>query len=242
MNPVTKMLLCDFHIHTTYSDGVLPLREVVDLFGRSGHDVIAITDHIVNRDNGLGRIAHAIRRSLDPESWKRYVEEIAREAERAWRTYGMLVLPGAEMTRNTINRNTSVHILALGLADFLPADGDPLEVLREIRRRGAVSVACHPHEMSEFCANTFYLWNRRRVVRPLVDLWEVGCRWDLFPPVSRERLPHIANSDFHKPEHLFAWKTLLKSERTAAAVLAALRAGTEIGVLRLDEPAAAATA
>ena len=138
MNPVTKMLLCDFHIHTTYSDGALPLPEVVDLFGRSGHDVIAITDHIVNRDNGLGRIAHAIRRSLDPESWKRYAEELAREAERAWRTYGMLVLPGAEMTRNTINRNTSVHILALGLADFLPADGDPLEVLREIRRRGAV--------------------------------------------------------------------------------------------------------
>ena len=46
------MLLCDFHIHTNYSDGVLPLPEVVDLFGRSGHDVIAITDHIVNRDNG----------------------------------------------------------------------------------------------------------------------------------------------------------------------------------------------
>ena len=36
-----EMLLCDFHIHTTYSDGVLPLSKVVDLFGRSGHDVIA---------------------------------------------------------------------------------------------------------------------------------------------------------------------------------------------------------
>src|SRR5215813_8989335 len=44
------MLLCDFHIHTTYSDGIVPMRRVVDLFGQSGHDVIAITDHIVNRD------------------------------------------------------------------------------------------------------------------------------------------------------------------------------------------------
>ena len=242
MNSVTKMLLCDFHIHTTYSDGVLPLREVVDLFGRSGHDVIAITDHIVNQDNGLGRIAHAFRRSLDPESWKRYAEDVAREAERAWRAYGMLVLPGAEMTRNTINRDTSVHILALGLADFLPADGDPLEMLREIRRRGAVSVACHPHAMSEFYANTFYLWNRRRIVRPLVDLWEVGCRWDLFPPVSRERLPHIANSDFHRPEHLYAWKTLLNAEKKREAILAALKRGTGIGVLRLTPEEAAATA
>ena len=236
------MLVCDFHIHTTYSDGVLPIRGVVDLFGRSGHDVIAITDHIVNRDNGLGKIAHAIRHSLNPETWKRYIEELRREAERAWRTYGMLVLPGAELTRNTINRDTSVHILALGLEDFLPADGDPIELLRETRVRGAVSVACHPHEMSEFYANTWYLWNRRRLVAPLVDLWEVGCRWDLFPAVSRERLPHIANSDFHRPEHLYAWKTLLPAEKSAAGVLAALKRAAGIGVLRLTPDAVEATA
>jgi len=214
----------------------------VDLFGRAGHDVIAITDHIVNRDNGLGRIAHAIRHSLNPESWKRYFDEIGREAERAWATYGMLVLPGAEMTRNTINRDTSVHILALGLNDYLSADGDPLEMLQEIRSRGAISVACHPHEMSEFYANTFYLWNRRKIVGPYIDLWEVGCRWDLFPVVSREKLPHIANSDFHRPEHLYAWKTLLKAEKTVSGVLQALKRAVGIGMLRLTAPAAEATA
>ena len=236
------MLLCDFHVHTTYSDGMLPLPEVVDLFGRSGHDVIAITDHIVNRDNPLGKIAHAIRHSLNPETWKRYFDEIQREALRAWRTYRMIVLPGAEMTRNTINRDTSVHILALGLENYLSADGDPLDMLREIRERGAVSVACHPHEMSEFYANTFYLWNRRKIVSRLVDLWEVGCRWDLFPVVSREKLPHVANSDFHRPEHLYAWKTLLKAEKTARGVLDTLRGGKGIGILRLVPDAAEAMA
>jgi hypothetical protein len=236
------MLLCDFHIHTTYSDGILPLRDVVDLFGRTGHDVIAITDHIVNRDNGLGRVAHAIRHSLNADSWKRYLEEIRREAERAWKAYGMLVIPGAELTRNTINRDTSVHILALGSNEFLSADGDPLELLHEIRARGAVSVACHPHEMSEFYANTFYLWNRRKMVERLVDLWEVGCRWDLFPVVSRERLPHIANSDFHRPEHVYAWKTLLQAERTVAGVLEALKRAVGIGLLRLTPDQAEASA
>ncbi len=58
------MLLCDFHVHTTYSDGDLPLPEVVDLFGRSGHDVIAITDHIVNRDSSR-------RRRASRPSWTR---------------------------------------------------------------------------------------------------------------------------------------------------------------------------
>ncbi|HEY6928098.1 MAG TPA: PHP domain-containing protein [Thermoanaerobaculia bacterium] len=235
------MLLCDFHVHTTYSDGALSLSEVVDLFGRSGHDVIAITDHIVNRDNGLGKIAHAIRHSLNPETATTYFEEIQREADRAWKTYGMLVISGAELTRNTINRDTSVHILALGLKEFLSADGDPLDLLREIRARGAVSVACHPHEMSEFYANTFYLWNRRRIVAGLVDLWEIGCRFDLFPVVSREKLPHIANSDFHRPEHLYAWKTLLPAEKSISAVLAALKRATGIGVLRLTPEWAVAT-
>lgn len=236
------MLLCDFHVHTTYSDGALPMPEVVDLFGRSGHDVIAITDHIVNRDNGLGRIAHAIRHSLDPEKWKRYIEEIRREAERAWKAYGMLVLPGAELTRNTINRNTSVHVLALGPEEYLSADGDPIEMLERIRARGAISVACHPHEMSEIYANTWYLWNWRRAVGSLVDLWEVGCRWDLFPVVSRESLPHLANSDFHKLEHLYAWKTLLRAEKTAAGVFSALRRARGIGVLRLTPEVAEASA
>ena len=81
---------------------------------------------------------------------------------------------------------------------------------------GAVSVACHPHETSEFFANTWYLWNRRPLVGDLVDLWEVANRWELFPVVTRESLPHCANSDFHRPEHLYAWKTLLRSERSAS--------------------------
>lgn len=228
------MLLCDFHIHTTYSDGVLPLPKVVDLFGQSGHDVIAITDHIVNQDSGLGRIAHRIRHSLDAEGWKRYRSEIEREAERAREVYGMLVLPGAEMTRNTIHRDTSVHVLALGLDEYLSADGDPLDMIREIRARDAVSVACHPHEMSEWFANTWYLWNRRKFVAPLLDRWEVGCRWELYPVVSRENLPHLANSDFHRPEHLYAWKSLVSAEKTREGVLEALRSGGAIGMLRLE--------
>ena len=39
-------LLCDFHVHTTWSDGRLSIREVVDLYGQTGRfDVVAITDH-----------------------------------------------------------------------------------------------------------------------------------------------------------------------------------------------------
>ncbi len=49
-------LLCDFHVHTRWSDGRLSLREVVDLYGRTGRfDVIAITDHILMQRDVLAR-------------------------------------------------------------------------------------------------------------------------------------------------------------------------------------------
>src|ERR1051325_6431271 len=55
-----RMLLADLHIHSTWSDGKLSIPEIVDLFGRTGHDVIALTDHVVNSDSIIGRFTHRI--------------------------------------------------------------------------------------------------------------------------------------------------------------------------------------
>ncbi len=44
-----------------------------------------------------------------------------------------------------------------------------------------------------------YLWNRRKFVAPLVDLWEVGCRWELYPVISRENLPAPGQQRFPPP-------------------------------------------
>ncbi len=216
-------LLCDFHVHTTHSDGKLPMRRVVDLFGESGHDVIAITDHITDTSGLLGRVARVLGRTVTPQTSSEYFEEIAHEAARAWERWRMVVIPGAEITHNAATRDRSCHILALGITEYLSADRSPLQILKEIRRRGAVSVACHPHETREWFASTFYLWNRRRRIARYVDRWEVACRWELFPAVSREKLPAVANGDFHREEHLHAWKTIVEAARNADAVLATLR-------------------
>ena len=49
-------LLCDFHVHTRWSDGGLTIREVVDLYGQTKRfDVIAITDHILMARDLLAR-------------------------------------------------------------------------------------------------------------------------------------------------------------------------------------------
>jgi len=222
------MLLADLHIHSTW------IPEVVDLFGRTGHDVIALTDHVVNRDNLIGKFTHRIGLTVTAENFAEYRAEIGREAKRAWDQYRMIVLPGCELTQNRIRRSDSAHALAIGLDEFVSADGTVEEMLDRARRTGALVVACHPNEQSEWFANTFYLWNRRTEVAGLIDLWEVACRWDLFPQVGRARLPYVGNSDFHRPEHLWAWKTLIPAVKREADVVAALRQGTGLAVTRLE--------
>jgi hypothetical protein len=230
------MLLADFHVHSTWSDGRLAIGEIVDLFGRTGHDVIAITDHVVNGDSLLGKAAHSFRLSVNRWNWDDYRAEIEREARRAWDSYRMVVLAGNELTRNAVRGGRSAHALALGLDTFVSADGAVEEMLARTRDAGAVTVACHPNEQSDWFANTFYLWKKRREIAPLIDRWELACRWDLFPQVSRAKLPYVANSDFHDRPHLFAWKTLLDCEKTPTAVLAALRGKSELGVTRMYDP------
>lgn len=236
------MLMADLHIHTTWSDGKLSISEVVDLFGRNGHDVIAITDHVVNEDNVIGRVTHRFGLTVTRSNFDAYRAEIEREAKRAWDEYRMIVIAGCELTQNRLRRNQSAHALALGIDDFIPAEGTAEEMVTRARDRGAVVVACHPHEQSEWFANTFYFWNHRSEVSRLIHLWELATRWDLFPPVARERLPYIGNSDFHAPEHLYAWKTLLPCEKRTDDVLRTLRRGQGLAITRLTEAPAVANA
>lgn len=228
------MLLTDLHIHTTWSDGRLSIPEVVDLFGRSGHDVIAITDHIVNSDNLVGRVTHRLGFTLTRENFDAYRTEIEREAKRAWDEYSMIVIAGAELTQNRVLRRNSAHVLAIDIDDYVSAEGTVEDMLVRANDAGAVVVACHPHEQSEWFANTFYLWNRRNEVANAIHLWELACRWDLFPPVARSRMRFIGNSDFHVPPHLYAWKTLLDCDRTRAGVVRTLQRGTGIAITRLE--------
>lgn len=233
------MLLADFHIHTHWSDGLLSMGEVVDLFGRSGHDVIAITDHVVNDDTVIGKVTHGIGLSVTEHSFTAWRTELERARRRAWDEYRMLVLPGFELTQNAVTRRNSAHVLALGVDEFIPANGSVEDMLVRAQQRAQVVVACHPNEQSDWFANTFYLWNRREQLSSLVDLWEIACRWDLFPQVSRAKLRYIGNSDFHKPEHLYAWKTLLPCAKDEREILRTLKSGHGFAVTRLEPPAIA---
>ena len=128
-------LLCDFHVHTRWSDGRLSVREVVDLYGQTGRfDVIAITDHILMKRDLLARAGRLASLGLRHFSVTRgrfdgYLADIATEARRAKRLYGLLVIPGAEVTQNHLRSRKNSHIIALNIKEYIsadqPAEDDP---------------------------------------------------------------------------------------------------------------------
>ncbi len=44
------------------------------------------------------------------------------------------------------------------------------------------------------------------------------------------RLPFLANSDFHKPKHIYSWKTLLHCEKEREAIKACIRKNEHISI------------
>jgi len=231
-------LLCDFHVHTRWSDGRLPLREVVDLYGATGRfDVIAITDHILMKRDLLaraGRLATLGQRqfSVTEERFEAYLADIRAEAQRAKRLYNMLVVPGAEITQNHFRSRKNSHIIALNITEYVSADQPAEDILRAIRKQGAFSIACHPHDRTtrRIEIGTCYLWEHRKRLVDLVDVWEAANRDDLFSVTSLKHYPYVANSDFHKPKHLYSWKTLLRCEKNWDAVARTLRANVDVAL------------
>ena len=225
------MLLCDFHIHTTYSDGSVELRRTIDLFGQAGFDVIAITDHVVNGDNAFGKLAHRFKYSVTAQNFPAYMDRIREEAERAKSKYDMLVIPGIEITKNHISPEKSAHILILDLKDFIPACWSYEEIFVAAKRQKALTVACHPHYMTpKTDRDTLFLWNNREKYGRYIDAWEIANRDDVFNVISLKKYPYIANSDFHKPRHLYSWKTLLNCAKDTDSIKQCIRHNKGVAV------------
>ena len=89
---------------------------------------------------------------------------------------------------------------------------------------------------------------RWRLLRPQVQLVTAKRRFrvvivqanrdDLFSVTSLKHYPYVANSDFHKPKHLYSWKTLLRCDKTWPSVKAALKSNVDVAVMlyRNEEP------
>jgi hypothetical protein len=220
---MAQEFLADFHLHSTFSDGKLTIPELVDLYGRRGFGAIAITDHLCESSSLIGRAAGYLGRTLTPATFPLYREIILSESERAWREYRMLVIPGFELTKNTLTNHRSAHIVALGVSQFIEASADARDLCRAIRAQGALAIAAHPVSTRKVEKQTFHLWSRREELRSEFDAWEAASGPYLFTEVLESDLPVIASSDLHHRGQLESWKTALSCERSVEAIFDAIR-------------------
>jgi predicted metal-dependent phosphoesterase TrpH len=220
-------LLCELHSHTTWSDGALTPRELCDLYGRRGFDVLAITDHTTR---GLGHIK--------ADNFAAYLAEVDAEAERARRLYGMVVLPGLELTYDDPDPTRAAHVVAVGLRSFVGVTDGLEPALALAREQGAALVAAHPYtveQATDSTRGTAAFAARTAELAPLVDRFELFNRDTLFEWVAELGLPMVANGDFHRLEHLATWKTMIPCPKDAVAVVAYLRSTRPAFLVRLDD-------
>src|ERR1700679_2135777 len=143
----------------------------------------------------------------------------------------MLVISVLEFTEEGFSKQSSAHLLARRLkAPLDPALHSP-QTIAESDAQGGLAVASHPHIMkSEWGKNTLYLWENQAKFEPLIDAWEIANRNNIFDCVGMKRLPFLANSDFHKPKHIYSWKTLLYCEKDADSIKECIRRNEHVSI------------
>jgi hypothetical protein len=116
-------------------------------------------------------------------------------------------------------------------APISPSLGLP-ETIGHVHAQGGLAIASHPHIMkSEWGKNTLYLWKNQDKFAPLIDAWEIANRNNIFTPVGLKRLAYVANSDFHKPKHIYSWKTLLHCEKDTGAIKECVRTNQHVAII-----------
>jgi hypothetical protein len=128
-------------------------------------------------------------------NYSTYREEVEAEAERAHARYGLLLMPGLELTYDDPEPARAAHALALGLRRVIGLE-DGFE-------RGA-RAGCAPRS-----------WRRTRTRRrsrrprsgrlPASPPRPVVNRHEVFEWVARAQLPVVATGDFHHRDYLATW-------------------------------------
>jgi hypothetical protein len=235
-------LLCELHAHTTWSDGELSLAAVVDLYGTAGFDVLCVTDHVLRRDdpwplrNG--------RPCVDATNVGAYLVGIERERARALSAYGLLLVPGLELTYNDPDPDRAAHAVAVGLRSLVAMDDGPAAAMEKARAAGAAILAAHPHDcaVAPVPFPTCYFARRWRELCGLFDRVELFNGRQLFGWVAAAGLPGVACGDLHRAEQLPGWTTLVPCEQEEEALVAYLRSSRPVFLTRLEPPIVALAA
>ncbi len=164
-------MLAEMHCHSTYSTGKKILleglntpKQMVAHASRIGLDVVAITDH----DTVAGGL----------------------EAKKYGKKYGMVVIPGAEIT------TISGHVLALGITEDILPHLTVEKTVEKIHEQGGIAVASHPFDIKNEGVGNLALKCDAMEAFNALNLERIS-NWKAMMFASKNKFPSIANSDAH---------------------------------------------
>jgi len=228
-------LLCELHAHTTWSDGELSLPELVDLYGTAGFDVLCVTDHVLRSDDPWPAL-HG-RPCVDSVTFAAYREEIERERGRALSLFGLVLVPGLELTYNDADPDRACHAVALAPRRLVGMDDGPAAAMEEARDLGAAVLVAHPYDLghpSAVTSPTRYFARHWRRLDGIYHRAELFNGTQLFGWVAEQGLLPVAAGDTHRREQLPGWTTLIPCEHGAEALVAYLRSRRPVFLTRLE--------
>jgi hypothetical protein len=213
----------------------------VDFYGAARFDVLCVTDHANRADDPWLTPRERRLAGVHERTFPAYLEEIDAEAERAAREWGLLVLPGLELSYNHVDPLLAAHAVAVGLRSWVTVDHGITDAICTAREQGAAIIAAHPYAPGTgplHPRTTQHLGAEWRKLARHIDRWELYNRHEAFPWVAAAGLPVIASGDFHRPEHLFGWKTVLPCGRGEREIVSWLQSDGAVYLARVDEAAA----
>lgn len=242
----------DFHIHTSYSDGLVTPAARVGEAWRDGLDIIAITDHY-EALAGVKRFFNATAPYYEGTSIKYQTarqangikadfnamyQEAVKQLEK--KKYPMLVIKGCEMGRNA---KTHGHFNCLFVNDINTLyDKDIKVAFRRVHEQGGIVIHNHPAWMRDTSDKTEF--HEEAYGEGLIDGVEIVNNQTFYPHMVRrcvdEKLTMFANTDIHRisyaftsaPSHIYRTMTLVfAKELTEEAVKEALLKRQTLGYL-----------
>lgn len=207
--PGFHTLVCDFHTHTVFSDGLVWPTVRIDEAWRTGLDAIAVSDHIEYQPHA-GDI---------PTNHKRPFELCEQRAQE----HGLLLIRAAEITRAT----PPGHFNALFLKDIKPlATSDLVEAIRQANLQNGFVFWNH-HDWKGTEAGNWREVHQQLFDEGLLHGMEVANGSEYYPRAHQwcldRNLTMLGNSDMHTPD--LRTKASASDHRTCTLVFA-----TEVSV------------
>ena len=227
-----QMLLCDFHIHSNYSDGKLSVHELVDFYGKRGFDCICITDHLADPRRMIGKLVRPEQPDHQPQPARRVFQR-----DRARTPARVAQVPDAGDDRDGVQQGRLHQENLRAPARRGPQGAHPRRPRHHGDHRANPRAGRAGHRLASARHEKRVGQEHALLVGQPGDCSRRSSTRGRSPTGTTSSRPSASsawrsspNSDFHKPKHIYSWKTLLHCAKEPEAIKECIRQNQHLSI------------